>query len=229
MLPENHSFLVRGDDGEEYGPVDLDELRDWVQENRAGLGTEVRRDEPGAPWSPWQNYPELVALLAEVSVTSSVPGQPGLVIAPLGRRLLAFALDVVLVTIPMLIVCYTLALAFMPDWFIQDVVSGSLHPFNPPDLPLNANLVADLIYDSMLALYFGGFAAAHGKTPGKALLGVRVVDQSGQKPGLLRAFLRALALIFSMNLFFIPLLLVFFNPQRRAPHDFIAGTYVVNA
>jgi uncharacterized RDD family membrane protein YckC len=229
MLPENHSFFVRGDDGQEYGPVDLDELRDWVQENRAGLGTDVRRDEPGASWSPWQNYPELVALLAEVHGTSPVPGQPGLVMAPLGRRIAAFGIDLVLITIPMLIVCYTLALAFMPDWFIHDVVSGSQHPFNPPDLPLNANLVVDLIYDSMLTLYFGGFVGAHGLTPAKAMLGLRVVDQSGQKPGLLRAFLRALALIFSMNLLFLPLTYAFFNPQRRALHDYIAGTYVVKA
>ena len=103
MLPEKHSFWIRGEDGQEYGPVDLDELRDWVQENRAGLGTEVRLDEPGAPWNPWQNYPELVALLAEVHVTSPVPGQPGLVIARLGRRMAAFALDLVLISIPTLI------------------------------------------------------------------------------------------------------------------------------
>src|ERR1035441_8580028 len=99
MLPEKNSFWIRGDDGQEYGPVDLNGLRDWVQENRAGLGTEVRLDEPDAPWHPWQNYPELVALLAEVHVTSPVPGQPGMVIASVGRRVIAFALDLILISI----------------------------------------------------------------------------------------------------------------------------------
>ena len=105
MLPENNDFFIRGEDGEEYGPVGLDELRNWVRENRAGLGTEVRRDEPGAPWNQWQGYPELVALLAEAHVTSPVPGVPGLVLAPMGRRIGAFAVDLLLLTIPTAISC----------------------------------------------------------------------------------------------------------------------------
>ena len=229
MLPENHSFLIRGDDGQEYGPVDLEELRDWVQENRAGLGTEVRLDEPGAPWHPWQTYPELVALLAEVHVTSPVPGQPGLVIAPVGRRILAFALDLVLISILVTPIFITLALVCLPDWFVQYVVATSQPPFSPPDLPQSAKVTASLISDLVLALYFTGFQAAHGKTPAKAILRLRVVDQSGQKPGIIKALLRSLALIFSMSLFFLPLTYAFFNPQRRALHDFIAGTYVVEA
>ena len=66
--PPPPAFIVRGDDGEEYGPVDLAELREWVRENRAGLGTVVRPDRPDASWQPWQNYPELVALLAAVPI-----------------------------------------------------------------------------------------------------------------------------------------------------------------
>ncbi len=239
MLPENPSFLIRGDDGQEYGPVDLDELRGWVQENRAGLGTDVRLAEPGASWRPWQNYPELVALLAEVHVTSPVPGQPGLVIAPMGRRMIAFAFDLILISIPIMIIFNTLALVFLPDWVVRYVVSfnqfllnaesGSQYPFNPPDLPPNAWIMAELTRDFILALYFTGFVAAHGRTPAKSVLRLRVVDQSGRKPGLVKAFLRALALIFSMSLFCLPLTYAFFNPQRRALHDFIAGTYVVRA
>ena len=229
MLPEKNSFWIRGDDGQEYGPVDLNDLRDWVRENRAGLGTEVRLDEPGAPWHPWQNYPELVALLAEVHVTSPVPGQPGLVIAPVGRRMIAFALDLVLISILVTPIFLTLGLGFLPDWFVQYVVATSQPPFTPPDLPLYAKVIANLISDFVLALYFTGFHAAHGKTPAKALLRLRVVDQSGRKPGPVKAFLRALALIISMSLFFLPLAYAFFNPQRRTLHDLIAGTYVVEA
>jgi uncharacterized RDD family membrane protein YckC len=229
MLPENHSFLIRGDDGQEYGPVDLGELRDWVRENRAGLGTEVRLDEPGAPWNPWQSHPELVALLAEAHATGPVPDQSGLVIAPMGRRMVAFALDLILVMIPVLIICYTLALTFMPDWFVQAVVSGYQHPFSTPDLPFGVNVAVELISDFVLMLYFIGFHAAHGQTPAKALLRLRVVDQSGQKPGLVKSFLRALILIFSMKILFLPIAYAFFNPQRRALHDFVASTCVVKA
>ena len=229
MLPENHSFLIRGDDGQEYGPVDLGELRDWVKENRAGLGTDVRLDEPGATWQPWQHYPELVALLAEVHVTSPVPGQPGLVIAPMGRRMAAFIIDLVLISILLTPIFVTLAIVFLPDWFVQYVVASSRTPFSFPDLPFAGTIVSDIIYDITVVGFFAGFCAAHGQTPGKALLRLRVVDQSGGKPSLMKSFLRGVVLIFSMNLFFIPLTYAFFNPQRRALHDLVAGTYVVEA
>ncbi len=230
MLPENHSFLIRGDDGQEYGPVDREELRDWVRENRAGLGTEVRLDEPGGSWRPWQDYPELVALLAETqSSAGPVPGQPGLVLAPVGRRIIAFVLDLVLISILVTPIFLTTALVFLPDWFVRYVVAASQTPFSLPDLPLDGKLIADLISDFVLVLYFTGFHAAHGKTPAKALLRLRVVDSSGEKPGLGKAFLRALAVVFSMSLLFLPFTYAFFNPQRRTLHDVIAGTCVVEA
>jgi len=239
MLRENLAFFVRGEDGAEYGPVSLEELREWVQENRAGIGTDVRLDEPGSIWQPWQSYPELVALLAEVQATGITPGLAGIVIAPLWRRILAFAIDLVFVCIPIMIICYTVLLICFPDWVTRDVVAfnqfltdaqaGNQHPFNPPEIPLNAKVAANLISDIMMALYFTGFLAAHGKTPGKALLRLRVVDISGEKPGLMKAFLRAFVLIFSMSLLFIPLTYAFFNPQRRALHDLVADTCVVQA
>jgi len=230
MLPETRSFLIRGDDGQDYGPVDLDELRDWVRENRAGLGSDVRLDEPGAPWHPWQNYPELVALLAEVQVTSPVPGQPALVIAPIGRRVLAFAMDLILSGFLSFPILFALALIYMPDWCVQSALA-SLQPqiTLPPELPLNDRIIGSLISDVILACYMAGFHAAHGKTPGKSLLHIRVVDQMGRKPSLVKSFLRALILIISMGLFFIPFLHVFLNPQRRAFHDLIADTCVVEA
>src|SRR5271156_5698487 len=95
--PPPPAFIVRGDDGEEYGPVDLAELREWVRENRAGLGTVVRSDRPDASWQPWQNYPELVALLAEAHAGGPPPVPGTLVVAPLLRRAGAFALDLVLI------------------------------------------------------------------------------------------------------------------------------------
>jgi uncharacterized RDD family membrane protein YckC len=89
--------------------------------------------------------------------------------------------------------------------------------------------MVDLISDFILALYFTGFHAIHGKTPGKALLGLRVVEQSGHNPPVLKAFFRAVVLIFSMGLLFLPLLYVFLAPQRRALHDLVADTIVVDA
>ena len=229
MLRENPSFLIRGDDGQEYGPVDLDELSEWVRENRAGLGTEVRLDEPGMSWLPWQNYPELVALLAEARVTSPVPDLPGLVIAPVGRRVAAFALDLLLIVILYLPIIVPLLLICMPDFYVEYAVSASRPPFTPPPVTVSQEVVINMIFNLVLILYVTGFHSAHGKTPAKTLLRLRVVDRLGRKPSVTKSFLRGLILIFSMNLLFLPFTYAFFNPQRRTLHDFIAGTYVVEA
>jgi len=78
-------------------------------------------------------------------------------------------------------------------------------------------------------VYMAGFHAAHGQTPAKAILRLRVVDQNGQKPAFLKALLRAMGFVVSFYFYGILFFYVFFNPQRRSFHDFVAGTYVVNA
>jgi uncharacterized RDD family membrane protein YckC len=230
MLPENPSFMVRGDDGVEYGPVDLDELRDWVQENRAGLGTEVRRDEPGASWQPWQTYPELVALLAEVQVTSAAPDQPATSLAPMGRRILAFGFDLILASILSAPLSYLMTYASGIPELEQRFLVALLQPDSPqpPDL-MFYGVLGNVLTQTVLVLYFACFLAARGQTPAKSLLRLRVVDATGQKPYFVKSLLRALAMVFSMGLFFLPFLYAFFNPQRRALHDLIAGTWVVEA
>jgi uncharacterized RDD family membrane protein YckC len=229
MLPENRAFLIRGDDGEEYGPVEMAELREWVQENRAGLGTVVRIDEAGSLWQPWQYYPELVALLAEVRVTSPVPNRPGLVIAPLRKRILAGIVDLILSYFLMIPIFVVLTLVYAPDWYIQFTLAFvHAESFLPP-APFDYMLLVNLILHLGLAFYMAGFHTAHGQTPAKTILRLRVVDQNGEKPRFARSLLRGLILVFSLSLYGIPLAYAFFNPQRRTFHDFIAGTYVVEA
>lgn len=228
MLPESRSFYIRGDDGVEYGPADLVELREWVKENRAGLGTEVRRDDVNGSWDTWQSYPELVALLAEVHVTSPVPGVPGLALAPFGRRVLAFGLDFILAAILATPLIFVLALGSgIPD-LQREAFYFMTHPEEPaPDAILLYAKIGNLISSTILFLYFAGFIAAHGRTPSKSIFRIHVVDQFGMKPNVLRSAVRAIVLLFSMNILFIPLVWAFFNPQRRALHDYVAGTYVV--
>lgn len=226
MLPENRSFLIRGDDGQEYGPVDLGELREWVQENRAGLGTNVRRDEPGSSWQPWQHSPELIALLAEVHVVSAAPAKAGMALAPIWRRVIAWMIDIMLMAVfnPVQLVLDRI----LP---VHDIVQVMTNPDLLQNLPtpmLYQVLAFVVIDNACLVLYFTICHALYGKTPAKSLLRIRVVGPTGEKPTAVKAFVRALALVFSVNLFF-PLLYVFLNPQRRALHDLAANTCVVEA
>jgi len=228
MLPENRAFLIRGDDGQEYGPVDLNELREWVQENRAGVGTAVCLDEPGATWQTWQTYPELVALVAEVQGTTGLQTPAGTVPAPMTRRVLAFLLDFILIyflAIPILGVVMKL---YMPDY-----ENMAWQVFFEPEKPVPPQFyhyvtILGCIFYPLFALYMAGFHAAHGRTPAKSILRIRVVDQNGQKPTLFKALLRGLGFLVSCYLYGIPFIYAFFDPQRRTAHDLIAGTYVVN-
>jgi len=230
MLPEDRFFLIRGEDDQEYGPVGLEELREWVRENRAGLGSEVRRDESGSSWQPWQNYPELVALLAEVRGTSGAVGVPvGLTIAPMWRRVAAFVLDLIFWNILTTPIVYTVMTLNVADWQSQ-IIALVLDPQNQQSPTFRHYvLICNVVTYLILLAYLVGFYVAHGKTPGKALMGLRVVDETGQKPAASRILLRGLAFVVSLYVCGFPFLWVFLSPERRAPHDFMAGTWVVEA
>jgi uncharacterized RDD family membrane protein YckC len=225
MMPDNRTFLIRGDDGQEYGPADLVELRDWVQENRVGLGTDVRVDEPGTIWHPWHEYPELVALLAEAQGTSTVVGLPGMVIAPIRRRIVAWIVDLMLLWV-LFIPIGAVAELFLPMDAVNQVAFNPSALQSLPEETLHQILYFQFFCCAFVVLYITGFVAAHGQTPGKAIMKLRIVTETGETPGLLNSFMRAMVLILSIN-FLFPLLYPFFNPQRRALHDLVAGTYVV--
>jgi uncharacterized RDD family membrane protein YckC len=238
--PPPAAFIVRGDDGEEYGPADLAELREWVHENRAGLGTVVRPDQPGGAWQPWQNYPELVALLAEAQAGGATPAPAAMIVAPLGRRLLAFLLDLVMAYLLLLPVILVTWIAVSPDSFVKINVATQLflyqgQPFQYTP-PAGVSVLLQLIFCLGITLYMGGFHWAHGQTPAKTLFRLRVVDLNGHKPGAARAFLRGLVMavmLILLNFFpllvLLPLFYVCLNPQRRGLHDLATGTCVVEA
>lgn len=53
-------YKILGGDGNEYGPVSADTLRQWVREGRANALTQVKA-EGSANWQPLSSYPELAA------------------------------------------------------------------------------------------------------------------------------------------------------------------------
>jgi len=75
--------------------------------------------------------------------------------------------------------------------------------------------------------YFTFFWTLVGFTPGKAILGLKVVKRNGEKVSFFRALLR----FFSYWISAIPLFLGYFwilwDPKRQAWHDKIAGTQVL--
>jgi uncharacterized RDD family membrane protein YckC len=87
-----------------------------------------------------------------------------------------------------------------------------------------------IVQPLVVILYFVLFTGLRGQTPGKQLVGIRVVTRGGKVPGLWRAVLRE---VIGKSISGIVILLgyvwVAFNAHRQGWHDKIAGTYVVKA
>jgi len=80
----------------------------------------------------------------------------------------------------------------------------------------------------VLLLYFWLFTGFKGQTPGKMIVGIKVVDKSGNKPGLFSAAIREiLGKIISTVIFFLGFLWIGWDNQKQGLHDKLATTYVV--
>jgi uncharacterized RDD family membrane protein YckC len=92
-----------------------------------------------------------------------------------------------------------------------------------------------IIFLVVLALaYVLVFVVVQGRTgasPGKSLLGIRVIDRRGAKPGFGRSAVRALAWVIDGISLLVPIALwsAWFTAGHRRVGDHLAGTYVVRA
>ena len=66
-----------------------------------------------------------------------------------------------------------------------------------------------------------------GGTPGKRLLGLRVVNNDGDEPGLAAGLVRYLVTLISALALFLGYLWMLWDGQRQTWHDKAAGTFVV--
>jgi uncharacterized RDD family membrane protein YckC len=75
--------------------------------------------------------------------------------------------------------------------------------------------------------YFTYFHGTIGQTPGKKLLGLKVIDISGGKMTLGIAFLRWVGYIISKLFLFLGFIWIAFDRRKQGWHDKIAGTCVI--
>jgi uncharacterized RDD family membrane protein YckC len=127
-------------------------------------------------------------------------------------RLTAFALDAAI-----------LSLSVASATWILEVVARAARRFAPPiNLPALVLASAPLL----IIAYHVGFWRASGQTPGKWMMGIRVVPIAGGRMGIFRCLLR----LFGYLLSTLPLYLGFawiLGPQRRGWHDQLAATEVI--
>lgn len=214
-------YWIKGDDGEEYGPAPIEELAEWIEEDRAGLDSLVRTT-PDGEWKPLQTHPELLALVVNIRNGGLFPGQPQLVLAPFLPRILAYGLDVFLVGM----VAGFINVALPAAWRVD---SESMYHHMISGKALSPQEIWFLLGTIFLyILYFTLFHATTGQTPGKRLCRIRVVDAHGLTVSYWTAFVRAVGSLVSQMPYYAGFFIAFVTPNRRTLHDFIARTYVVS-
>jgi len=129
-------------------------------------------------------------------------------------RFAAYAIDIVVVT-----VAFSLGLAGI-SYAVQIVTGHQVH-WN------QSNAVVAVLFAVWQFVYFAYSWAVSGRTPGMALLGVRVVRADGTTLDPLHAILRALVFPLNFLLAGLPLLVILVQREHRGVADFIAGSAVI--
>lgn len=127
-------------------------------------------------------------------------------------RLTAFAIDAAIVS-----------LAIGTATWLLEVTARAARRFSPPmDLPAALLACAPLL----IIVYHVAFWRAIGKTPGKWLMGIRVVAIGGGRLGVGRCLVRLFGYLVSSLPFYLGFAWIL-GPERRGWHDRLAGTEVV--
>lgn len=199
-------YKIIGGDGREYAAASLEELRQWCVDGRVGPGTPVWRGDEER-WAPAAARDELKWDLPKPSPPPRPPAPAPIVLQPAGFwvRLAALLFDMMFLG-SLLAMVTTPWAAELKD--AQEAALTEIRSASPNLAVVNHFLAIALPIDLISWLvYFVGFNAGFGGTPGKLVLGLRV--------------LRA------MCSFGIGFILVAFTPEKRALHDLLADTRVV--
>lgn len=129
-------------------------------------------------------------------------------------RLTAYVLDVLLIG-----ALFTLGLAALR--FVLEFVSDVTLTVDNDGLLVVAAVV------SWAFLYTWVSLVVAGRTPGKALVGLRVVRRDGSPLGTRHAFVRVLTFPLAFALFGLGFIGILVGKERRAIYDVLAGTAVV--
>jgi uncharacterized RDD family membrane protein YckC len=140
-----------------------------------------------------------------------VTGQP----AGFFSRLEAFILDLFVILIASL----------GTVWMAGLILGFFIRPFF--DVNIRPILYLPVVVSITIVFYFLFFWSLLGYTPGKFLLGLKIVRRDGSKLGLGRAIVRFIGYWISALVVFLGFIWIIFDPHRQGWHDKLAGTQVI--
>jgi uncharacterized RDD family membrane protein YckC/FlaG/FlaF family flagellin (archaellin) len=145
-------------------------------------------------------------------------------------RTAAFIMDAIIVST---IFFYLLESAVYAGNFIGPLLfSQSAAAFNEPAMPviIGSAVAGVVILVCLCWLYSAGVTSSrYSGTFGKMIMGMTVVDTSGNTLSFWHATVRFIAKIFSGLILFIGFFMIHFSPVKQGLHDRFAGTYVIYA
>jgi uncharacterized RDD family membrane protein YckC len=108
-----------------------------------------------------------------------------------------------------------------PDWYEMDMDLSDRFP------DMGVIWIYYLIALFLDMVYFTWFHGSVGQTPGKMLLGLRVVQATGEPMTFGHAFLRWTGYLISKLAVYLGFIWIAFDRRKQGWHDKIAGTVVV--
>jgi uncharacterized RDD family membrane protein YckC len=136
-------------------------------------------------------------------------------------RLVAYLIDGVVLAILSLII---LRIAYH---FSGSTDDGQVIPVAVYASSGGINALVASIGNILSIAYVVAFWAWRGQTPGKMVMGIKIVRTDGSPIGIGGAILRYIGYIVSGLMFCIGFLWIALDPEKQAVHDKIAGTYVI--
>jgi len=155
------------------------------------------------------------------------------VYAGLGRRFVAFIVDIIIIIlfdlVAMAVLGLTRGIQNSYFYFVQRIAVETLTPEGTMAALLGSILAAyGIVLIVIPWLYFAGFESSRSQaTPGKLLMHIVVTDMTGNKPTFARVTLRHFAKFVSALIIFIGFLMIGLTQRRQGLHDRIAGCLVL--
>ncbi len=139
--------------------------------------------------------------------------------AGLQLRIVAFILDV--------IVLVSFLMLFVAAGGLQTLLRSDFGKVDPPDSAIYVWIAFILAIIPFAVLYFVLLWSWKGQTVGMMAVHIKLLTRANGRVSLSRSALRLLGYVASVAPLFLGLVIALFDRERRALHDHLAGTVVV--
>jgi uncharacterized RDD family membrane protein YckC len=144
-------------------------------------------------------------------------------------RLVAFFIDIVILGFTLIIAAWMISLVRNIIYLdpLINLVKNQFNSFSQMFSWLNWNTISLLSSGFYIIGYYVFFWYFTGQTPGKALLGLRVITTDGRRVSPLRGIIRYIGYSLSAIAFFMGYFWILIDDKRQGWHDKLAGTLVI--